>query len=83
MDGEKREIEGKTCIWSYKGTKEKVYDHLKLVRPLKIKFLNEIKIIYTLIIRLLRIQYKTPIAEACDYFNSTLEEIARLHRVQY
>ena len=35
----------------------------------------------SLIIRLFRIQYKTPIAEACDYFwNSTLEEIARLHR---
>ena len=28
-----------------------------------------------LIIRLFRIQYKTPIAEACDYFrNTTLEE---------
>ena len=37
-----------------------------------------------LIIRLFRIQYKTPLAEVCDYFqNSTLEEIARLHRAQY
>ena len=34
-------------------------------------------IIITLIIRLFRIQYKTPIAEVCDYFqNSTLDEIA-------
>ena len=31
-----------------------------------------------LVIRLFRIQYKTRIAEACDYFqNSTLDEIAR------
>ena len=33
---------------------------------------------YYVIIRLFHIQYKTLIAEACDYFlNSTLEEIAR------
>ena len=32
----------------------------------------------SLVIRLFRIQYKTPIAEAYDYFrNSTLDEIAR------
>ena len=35
-------------------------------------------------IRLLGIQYKTPITETCDHFrNSTLEEIARLHHAQY
>ena len=37
-----------------------------------------------IITRIFLIQYKTPIAEACDYFrNSTLEEIAWLHRTQY
>ena len=34
--------------------------------------------ILDIIIRLFHIQYKTPIAEECDYFrNSTLDEIAR------
>ena len=34
--------------------------------------------IYGIIIQLFRIQYKTAIAEACDYFlNSTLDDIAR------
>ena len=39
---------------------------------------NSIIIIITLIKRLFLIQYKTRIAEACDYFqNSMLDEIAR------
>ena len=39
---------------------------------------SKMSTIHKLIIRLFRIQYKTPTAEVCDYFrNSTLEEIAR------
>ena len=43
-----------------------------------VNILGRNDLITALIILLLRIQYKTLIAEACDYFrNSTLEEIAR------
>ena len=41
-------------------------------------FSAPVLLLYSIIIRLFRIQYKTPIAEACDYFrNSTQDEIAR------
>ena len=34
-----------------------------------------------IIVQLFRIQYKTPIEEACDYFrNSTLDETARCEK---